>query len=194
VVLLYNSDIFLITLLHGPNVIREYYVPKQLFNIIPTSFGLISMHYWVDFTKAYSHKDVNSIVNKIKQLSVLIFPFLGLIVFFSIFYSEIISLWLKKDLNVEIITIVLMATYSFICIWNNIFITYLNGASRTRIIILVSLISATLYFILSFIFYRYTDFGFLGIPYALILSLLLFSIVLPIYVLNDLRRLRLSIK
>jgi O-antigen/teichoic acid export membrane protein len=182
VLLIFSIDNFLILQLLGPSAVAQYNIVYRVFSIFTIGFGIIMGPLWSAFTEANEKNDVVWIKNIIRKLHLALVPLVISLVIVSIFFNRLLILWLPRDksFNTQTLLIVCMAFFVLVSIWNNIYASYLNGVSETKVQVRTAVIGALINIPLAIVFVKYVHLGLSGVILSMISSLIIFSVVGPI--------------
>lgn len=181
-VILFSTDNIIITQLFGPDKIVTYNIPFIIFNNIGILINMLMMPIYSSYTEAYSKGDLSWIRTKIKLLMkllpLLIIGMVGVVFFFD----DIIELWLRKPMQIPFLLPTVMAVYSVLSVWNNIFGFVLGGIGKIRLGMYSTIVIGIINIPLSIYFGKYLDLGILGIVLSNVICLSISSILSPLQV------------
>jgi O-antigen/teichoic acid export membrane protein len=179
-IVIFTTDNIVITQVLGPKYVTQYNIVQKLFGALITLHIILITPLWSAFTEAYIKKDCNWIKKIIRKLNLLMIPILVaiLVVYFS--FDFIMKLWIGQSVNVSKSLIILVAIYTAISIWSNIYSYLLNGIGYLKVsfwnCILISVVNVPL----SIYFAAYLNLGVEGIVISNILCLSTGAIIQPI--------------
>ena len=181
------TSMLIIQLLTAKDV-AIYNVTFRLFSTLTLAFSIIVTPYWSAFTEAYKKSDFLWIKSSLNRLQI----FLGITFFFAIvlicFHQNILDLWLgKSKVKPGVSVAFMMALYSIVLNWSNIYSHYLNGIGKIRVQTVVAVVQALLVIPLCLIFTKYFDFGLVGIMLSLVICMVPFAIIGPAITYRNLR-------
>ncbi|MFV8387661.1 lipopolysaccharide biosynthesis protein, partial [Vibrio parahaemolyticus] len=179
VVILFTTDRFIITQLLGPDYVTPYDVVFKLFSIITIFHGIIMAPLWTSYSDAYHRGDYPWMRKMMKkQLQVCLVLFLGVLIL-SLILPYIINIWVGELPYLDSNLIFILAVFTLVLTWNNVFAIFLNGINETRLQIKTSIIASVINIPLSVFFVKYFDMGIEGIVLGTILALCIFGILGP---------------
>jgi O-antigen/teichoic acid export membrane protein len=177
--ILFTTDRLILIQIIGPSAVTEYEVMLRLFSIVTIFHAMITAPLWTSYANSYHEGDLiwikKMMISQIKILTVL-----TVLILVLIFNSEfIISKWIRgyqiNNSNVSIF----MGVFTLICLWNNIFGTFINATSKLWPQIITSIIVILINIPLSITLGKNYGYGINGVIVANILCLALPGIVLP---------------
>lgn len=152
---LYETDNIVITQLFGPKEVTTFNVVYKLFSVILMFFVMVITPFWSAFTEAYIKKDyewIKRMLNKMNKLWIgLSIGSVLLLVCSPFFYR----LWLGESVVVPFTLSAAMCLYIIALIWQAIYVQFLNGISKIKLQLYLSIISTAINIPLSIVFGRY---------------------------------------
>lgn len=182
VLIVFQTDNFIITHVLSPSEVTPYSIIFRYFGIIIMGFNLFLTPLWSAYTDAYTRMEYSWLKKTFQKTLYLLTPTTFLIFAFLIFAKKAIRLWIQQDLLYTDSLLIGMAIYAFINVWNNIFAYFLNGIGKIKIQIWTSIFAAIINIPLSIVFARL--WGNSGVIFASNISLLFFAILGPIQTMN----------
>lgn len=179
-IIIFTTDNFIIAHMLGNEFVATYQVTTRLFSIYTIGAATILTPLWSAYTQAYAKKDVVWIKKIFNNILKVILPFSIILIVFSVFAQAIIKIWMGEDFYVDQSTIILIAIFTWITVWSNVFAYFLNGINKINLQLIFVGIGAILNIPLSIYFATDLNFGLNGVILASIISLLPFSICGPI--------------
>lgn len=182
VLLIFTVDNFMIIQLLGPDQVSEYNIMFKLFSIFTISFNIVLTPLWSAFTEAFVKKDISWIKKIIRTLNFTMIPIIILIAFMIRFHKTALDLWLSNNGQIQpsLSLVILLALFTAISIWNNIYAYFLNGIGSTKLQIRTAIIGALINIPLAIFFVKAMNLGLTGIVLSMCLSLVIFSVLGPI--------------
>lgn len=182
------TSMLIIQLLKSEDV-AIYNVTFRLFSVLTLIFSLIVTPYWSAFTEAKKKNDFQWIRKALRRLHF----FLAISVLCALFlyftHQFILNAWLGEMKIVPGSSLAfLMALYSIILNWSNIYSHYLNGVGNLKLQTIIAVFQALIIIPLCLLFTKYFDFGLFGIMLGMIICILPFAIIGPIVTLKTLRK------
>lgn len=190
ILIIYNTDNFIIANLLGPKEVTSYQLTRQVFNVLITISTLYMAPLWSAFTDAYIKNDINWITSKINFLIKFLIPVMIFVMFIIFFGKHIFDFWLHTSVEYKLDLFVYMGIYSVILIWSNIFGCFLNGISKINGQLISSVIAAIINIPLSIYFVKNLNLGNAGVILATIFSISIFAIVGPIQTFAFLKKIK----
>jgi len=169
---LYSSANMILTQLFGPEEVTIYNIAYKYFTIGIMINGLVTLPYWSSFTEAYFKKDydwVRASIKKLSQLSMLLVA--GQLVLLLI-ADKVIYFWVGNQIHVPWGLKIALTFHVVIQLLESPFIIFLNGISKVRIQLYMSVLSIVLAIPLSVFLSRNLNFG----PSGVVVALMCFSL------------------
>ncbi|WP_162927832.1 lipopolysaccharide biosynthesis protein [Bacillus sp. Y1] len=179
-VIIFTTDSIIITHLEGSEEVAIYQLVMKLFNIFLIVSGSIMVPLWSAYTHAYSKGDIEWIIRTIKKLIVMMLLLVFGVLIFSLCVNPIIKIWIGKELSAPSILIFVIACYTIINIWSNVFASFLNGTNNITGQLITVGGGALINIPLSIILAKNFELGTVGVVLATILCLVPFSVLGPI--------------
>lgn len=177
---IFTTDNLIIVHVLGPEEVVPYQISHKLFSIFPLMFGIILTPFWSAFTEAYSKNEIRWIKKSLKRLLIWLF-FSGSMILMLFFLSPaVIHLWLGGTITPSSQLIFLMAFYTLISMWNNIFAFFLNGIGRVKLQLITAIIAGIINIPLSIFFATSMTMGNAGVILGTIVSLSIFALLGPL--------------
>lgn len=178
-VLLFTMPKFLISKNLGASSVVDFEIAQKIMMFGIVFFTIIMNSFWSSFTIAWASGRVHWLEKTLKKLTLLMFPvILGAILYYY-FAGKVVMLWMGEDYKPSNQLLLAFSIYFVLTCWNNIFGAFLNGISKTRVQLILSVISVTLVVPIST--YLIDCFGIGGAVFGLCVVMLPFSIVAPLY-------------
>lgn len=152
---LYETDNIVITQLFGPKEVTTFNVVYKLFSVILMFFVMVITPFWSAFTEAYIKKDyewIKRMLNKMNKLWMGLSIGAVLLLVCSPFFYR---LWLGESVVVPFTLSAAMCLYIIALIWQAIYVQFLNGISKIKLQLYLSIISTAINIPLSIVFGRY---------------------------------------
>ncbi len=180
VVIVFSTDNIIIAHLFGPAEVSVYDICLKYFSIAQSMFMLLLTPLWSAYTDAYAKGDLIWIKKKIMQSVYSWFLVITLIVIMTLLSNFLIEIWIGNRVKIPFTLTGLMAVFTVISIWNNIFAFFLNGAGKIKISVYCAIFSAIINIPLSILFGLYFRLGIQGIILGTIVSLLISTFLQPL--------------
>lgn len=178
VLIIFQTDYIIISKLFSPEEVTPYHIAHRYFSVVGIFFGVIIAPFWSAFTEAFAKNDFIWIKSILRKLLLLMIPIIFIIVIMAILNRPVIQLWVGIEIQWSLL--VLMAVFTIIGIWNNIFAYFLNGISEIKIQIITSILAGIINIPLSIILAKYFGLNSAGVIFATIISLSFFAVLGPI--------------
>jgi O-antigen/teichoic acid export membrane protein len=171
------TDKMIITQLLGPSEVTSYDIVYRIMSVVLVLHGVVNAPMWSAYTEAYSKNDILWIKNNLKKMNYFIIVLILIVSILSIFYKEIVSLWIGRELNIKPSLVVAMAVYVIVVSWNNNFAFFVNAINQIKWQLYAYTVGAILNIPLSIYFVKVAHLGSMGVVLATIISLFIFSVV-----------------
>lgn len=179
-IIIFTTDNIIITQMIGPKYVTNYNLVQKIFGTLTMVHTILITPLWSAYTEAYTKKDYLWIKKVLLKLNLLMIPIIAMACIIYISFDFILKIWIKQSFNISKSMIILVAIYTVISIWNNIYAYFLNGVGLLKISFNLAIIGAIINIPLSIYFGKNLGLGMNGIILANILSLIMSSIVQPI--------------
>lgn len=175
---LYETDNIVITQLFSPKEVTTFNVAYKLFSVIIMVFIMVITPFWSAFTEAYVKRDYDWIKLTLRKMNKLwIGLSLGTVLLLAcspIFYR----LWLGEDVVVPFTLSAAMCMYTIALIRQAIYVQFLNGISKIRLQLYLSIFCAAINIPLSVVLGRY--WGLAGVTTANTILFIVMGIVFSV--------------
>lgn len=182
VLVLFSTDNILISKLLNPEYVTIFNVAYKIFSSVIIIWSIIIAPYWTAFTEAYTLKDILWIKKTIKTLLIIWIFFNAFLLFLTIYIDKIIFLWLGRNLEIDFSLSLLMALYVSLTTLGTLVASFLNGISKIRIQVYLSVAAAIINIPLSIFFVKHSGLGLSGIMLANCISISFGTIICSIQV------------
>ncbi|WP_316569293.1 oligosaccharide flippase family protein [Neobacillus sp. YIM B06451] len=179
-VIIFSSDSIVITHTVGNNDVATYQLVLKLFSVFTIISSSVMIPLWSAYTHAYSKGDLNWIKTTLSKNIIIFFPFGVGILLFSLSINSILKFWLGGDVVASEELIWMLAIYTIISIWCNIFAYFLNGINKITGQLITVGAGAITNIPLSIYLGQYLNLGSPGVILGTIICLLPFAILGPI--------------
>lgn len=144
-IILFQSSNLLISNMFGPEEVTRYNIASKIFSIASMSFLIIMTPYWAAVTDAYVKQDYNWIKSQLRRLmSIWAFICVGIIII-TAFSSFIYKIWIGNKVTIPFSLTALCGLYSAVATFSSIWTTFINGMGKTKLQIILAIISSILY-------------------------------------------------
>jgi O-antigen/teichoic acid export membrane protein len=160
---IFATQNLIITQLLGPAEVTVYNIAYRYFTLITMVFGVLIAPFWSAFTDAYVKHDIQWIQKAIRKIT-LLWGGLSVITVLMVVCSTVFyRFWVGGAIKIPFILSAAMGIFVIISNWNNIFAYFLNGASKIRLQLYVSIGTALVDIPLSIYLVKYMKMGTTGI-------------------------------
>ena len=174
------SNMLIIQLLDSQDV-SVYNVTFRLFSVLTLGFSIIITPFWSAFTEAHKKSDFLWIRKSIYKLHILLLLTIVCAIMLVGLHQIILDLWLGKNkIKPGFGVSVMIALYSIILNWSNIYSHFLNGIGVLRMQTIVAIIQAALVIPSCLFFTNVLGLGLKGVILSMIVCMLPFAILGPI--------------
>ncbi len=169
---LFSTANLVITQLFGPEEVTIYNIANKYFTIAILVNSIVTLTYWSPFTEAYVKQDfvwIKQSVRRLNMFSVLLIA--GIVISFFL-ADPLIKLWLGKSIAISMPMKITMCLWAIIQVAVAPYIIFINGSSKVRLQLYVSIFSIVVTIPLSILFCKIIDIGSAGVIIAIICSAL----------------------
>lgn len=187
-IFLFTTDNLIISSFFTSKDVATYNVALKIYMLFITIASVVLSPFWSLFTDSYNNGDCEWIKRKMKLLHIY---FIVLILLLSVFYyfaDAVIYYWIGRNLSIDSSLYVVMSIFVILKVYAEIHITFLNAISKINMQMWLYIIGAIFNVPLSFLFVKYTDWGFSGVLISTNVFLFLFVVFLPVQTYNILYR------
>lgn len=133
VLIVFSTTNIIITQLYGPAAVTPYNVAFRYFSIIIMGFNIISTPFWSAYTNAYFTNDFNWIRNSVRKLIRIWILFgVGTIILIAV-SNPFYKIWVGDQVQVSFGLSLLLGMYAILANWSAIFTNFINGVSKIRL-------------------------------------------------------------
>lgn len=178
--ILYHSTNILISQFFGPAEVTPYNIAYKLFSAINMIFGIIVMPYWSAYTEAWKLKDIPWIKRSMKNL-LKFWSFMALAGIIVLIFSEsIYKIWIGDRVQIDFILSFMLLVYFLLFTFGGIFNMFINGVGKIKLQLYSAVVSAFLFYPLTFFLIKVIGMGIEGLALAIILTNLFGPLISPI--------------
>ncbi len=176
-----NTDYLLVTNIFDSEDVTEYFAYERMFSLYNTIITIALIPTWSYIATALYEKNIQWAKSLVKKgLSLLVATFL--IIPIMIYCSDtFIQVWIGEKFDNNYINSLVFGLGAMVLAWNSVITTILNGLNRIRVQMLCYIMAAIINIPLSIFIVEYFNIDYIGIKIGTIISLLLTSTILPIY-------------
>jgi O-antigen/teichoic acid export membrane protein len=176
--IVFSTSNIIIVQIFTPVEVTVYNIAYKYFSLVIVFFQILVTPFWSAFTEAFVKNDTTWIKNVIHKLIIFwIISCFGIIAMIII-SKWIFSLWIGDQIVIPLSVMIGLAVYVCIYNWNNIFVSFNNGASKIFIQLWLALAAGIVFIPLAVIMAKNT--GLIGIPLSMGLSILPGSFISPV--------------
>ena len=191
--LIISSDKIIITQLLNPSYVATYDVMYKYFSILLIIHAIINNPLWSTYAEAYIKEDYNWIKNTLLKMNILFIVLIIISILMVVFGKFIICIWIGEQSKLILkdkSNLIYMAIMILIMIWHNTYAYFVNGINKINYQMYSLLFGVIINIPLSIYFVKYLSMGINGVILSTILSLSIFSIIGPIQVYFELRKIQ----
>jgi O-antigen/teichoic acid export membrane protein len=177
---IFTTDSMVINYVVGSKEVTIYQLVMKLFSVFLLVSGTIMLPLWSAYTHAYSKGDIAWMRKTLKKLLFMMIPFSLGIIMFSFLVNPILKIWMGNKVIAPNVLIFVIACYTIINIWSNIFAYFLNGINKITGQLITVGGGAIINIPLSILLAKNLELGAIGVVIGTILSLFPFAILGPI--------------
>lgn len=144
VILFFTSNI-LIARLFTPDMVTPYQIAHRYFALTMTLFTIICVPYWTATTDAYERKDFTWIKHANKNLNMIMFFILSIIVVMTILSGFIYDVWIQGKAYIPFSITLISAIYQFIIIVSMRYSFVLNGIGALHLQLIFTISASIAY-------------------------------------------------
>jgi O-antigen/teichoic acid export membrane protein len=174
----FSTSNVIIAQMFTPAEVAVYNVAYKYFMVIMVFSQIVITPLWSAFTESFIKKDMVWIKNAIRKMVIIwIVSCLGCVVM-VVLSTWVFRMWLGNQIVVPVSLVIGIAVYVCISNWNNIFVSFTNGASKIFIQLWLSLFAGLVFIPLTI--WLSKNIGLIGVPLGMGLSILPGSFITPI--------------
>lgn len=181
--ILYSTDSLIINTLIGSESVTNYSIITKVYNTGDNLFAVALISMWSAVTYQWEKKNFQWIVSKIKILLLLWIIYSFGVIVVSLFFNDIVYLWLKTDsikFNNDIIF--LFAVFNILNAFGAIFVNIANGIGNIKLQMYIGIFSAIINIPLSIYFIKAYSLGIFGVKLATLMCCFGSFFVIPIQI------------
>lgn len=178
--IVYQTSNIIITQFFGPAEVTPYNIAYRYFSTINMVFTVILMPFWSAYTDAWVNSDISWIKNIIKKTSKIWIGTTLLGMFMLFFSNDFFRLWVGTKIHIPFQLSLLLFIYFASLNFESIYNVFLNGVSKIKIQLILSVVQAITFIPLVLVFIKIFNLGIFSIPLAMVLSNLYGIILSPV--------------
>lgn len=142
---LFQSSNLIISNMFGPEDVTRYNIASKIFSVASMGFLIIMSPYWAAVTDAYVKKDFIWIKAQIRRLTFIWCLVCVGIIIIALFSPLLYKLWIGNKITIPLSLTLLCGLYASAATFSSIWTTFINGMGRTKLQLILALISSVLY-------------------------------------------------
>ncbi len=174
---MFSSANMVLTQLFGPEEVTTYNIAYRYFTIAIMINGIVTLTYWSPFTEAYVKRDFAWIKSSIKRLEYISFFLIGMLIISALIADQAVALWVGDEIVVPDGLKIALVVFVIIQLISAPFVIFINGASKVRLQLYMSIVSIVITIPLAVLFAKVFEFGPASVVLAMICSTLPSSIL-----------------
>ena len=180
-VVYFGTNNIIIAQVCGPSEVTKYNIVFKLFSIVTIGHTLLVTPLWSAYTEAYVKGDINWVRKTLRKMSVLLIPIAIGLVFMTIFSSNIFEIWLgNNDVKIDSLLVITMAISTFITVWSNVYVYFLNGVNEIDLQMYNSIIVGIINIPICIYFAKNLNMGSSGVMIGQIFTSIPFCVIVTI--------------
>ena len=143
-ILLYQTNVIIISHLFGPAEVTPYHVALKYFSILGMGFSIIMSPFWSAVTDAWTREEIGWIKNSMRKLrqAWVIFLIIAFVMFIS--SQWIYKIWVGEQIVIPYILSALIGIWVMINTWNAIHSHFLNGIGKVKLQLYIGISAAVI--------------------------------------------------
>ncbi|MEW5595555.1 MATE family efflux transporter [Peribacillus frigoritolerans] len=181
IIVLFNTDNFLISRYIGVNQVTPYQLINKLLSVNTIILGIVLTPIWTKVIRDTSENKFNENKKTLLKLLVVFSILVIGVIILGLISPLILKIWVGSNILVSNKLTIFMVLFTIIHMWCNIFQVILNGLSKLNIQMICYGMAAITNIPVSIYLVQHTDLGVVAIILGTIFSLVVPAIILPIY-------------
>ncbi len=170
----------IITQIFSPADVTVYNIAHRYFYTLFLIFMVILNPFWSAITDAFVKGENDWIKNSIKRLLQIWIIFSIAAIIMVVAANFVYKIWIGGEIKIPFLLNIFMALFIIILMWNNIFISVINGLGKIRLQLYSSIITGLFNIPLAIYLSKNFDLGISGVILATCIALLVQSIWVPV--------------
>ena len=187
-IMLSTTDNIIISKLFGAINVTPIDVSTKLLSVVKGFYTAMIIPIWARTTKAFVENDHKWLNNMFKQLVYMLILFGMGIVLIVLLFKPITFIWLKQNLNISFMVVIVIALGTFAEMVNASFSSILNGMNLMKIQLYIAIIQIIVNIPLSVLLARNIGLGPMGVKTATTLLFIFSGLIYSIYTYFKIRR------
>ncbi|MBE2943852.1 hypothetical protein HPK10_11505 [Anoxybacillus flavithermus] len=179
-VIIFATDSMVITHVVNSKEVAIYQLVMKLFSVFTIFSSIIMVPLWSAYTHAFSKGDIGWIKKTMKKNLFLMIPLIIGVITFTFLVNPLLRIWIGEEIIASKALIWVVAVYTIITVWSNIFAYLLNGINEINGQLLTVGLGAIVNIPLSIYISKNLGYGTVGVVIGTILCLVPFAIFGPI--------------
>lgn len=180
VVVLYYFTNILISYVSSPYQVTSYNLAYKYLNVAMLVYSLVTAPLWPAYTDAYAKKDYNWIKSTLSRMFKIMLMSIGLCIIMVFTSPFVYEIWFGDKADVPFIMTVIVAVYTCVYCWMNLYGTVIVGMGTVSIQAIITVIGMIIHIPLSLLLGRYI--GAYGVITSMIIINIFYAIVFQIQV------------
>jgi O-antigen/teichoic acid export membrane protein len=187
-VVIQSTNNLLITQFVGPASVTAYNIAFKYFSLAAMLFTIINTPLWSAYTEAYKKNDMQWIKDTLRT-TIKIWGFMVVLVLVMVFISNsVYKVWIGTSISIPFLVSVLVGLLMLVNSWNSIFLFFINGTSKIRLQMYLTIAAGIINIPLSIFFIKYFDMGSAGVVLGSVICLIASAIFAPIQAIKIIQR------
>lgn len=180
VVVLYYFTNILISYVSSPYQVTSYNLAYKYLNVAMLVYSLVTAPLWPAYTDAYAKKDYNWIKSTLSRMFKIMLMSIGLCIIMVFTSPFVYEIWFGDKADVPFIMTVIVAVYTCVYCWMNLYGTVIVGMGTVSIQAIITVIGMIIHIPLSLLLGRYI--GAYGVITSMVIINIFYVIVFQIQV------------
>jgi O-antigen/teichoic acid export membrane protein len=180
VLIIFTTDNMIITQVLGPTEVTPYNIAFKYFSLPIMICSIIMTPFWSAFTDAYTINDLLWVKKSMKRLIQIWLLVVIMIITLFLISGYFYNFWIGDKVEIPITLSLFMALFAIISTWNNIFASFLNGASKIKLQMYSSVIAMSINIPLSIFFAKHLELGSAGVILGTCVTLIFGAVLGPL--------------
>ena len=177
---LFSTDNFLVNYFFGAENVTRYDLAMKYFHIVIIGINIILSPFWTAFTHAYYTNDIEWIKKVTRKLVYLWIAITTAVTIMLIISPVAYKLWLGDKVSIPFSLSVGMALYTILTCWNSVFIHFINGVGKLRLVTYVGIFIMVLNIPIAILLVKLFHFGPTGVIISNCICLFIGAVICPI--------------
>lgn len=180
VVVLYYFTNILISYVSSPYQVTSYNLAYKYLNVAMLVYSLVTAPLWPAYTDAYAKKDYNWMKSTLSRMFKIMLMSIGLCIIMVFTSPFVYEIWFGDKADVPFIMTVIVAVYTCVYCWMNLYGTVIVGMGTVSIQAIITVIGMIIHIPLSLLLGRYI--GAYGVITSMVIINIFYAIVFQIQV------------